>query len=127
MPRGGLRDTRTNSKPMPVSGPGSLSQRTDMAPKPSNALPSIPAPKPTSAPTQPIRSVTPLFADSAYPDVPVTNGHYVGPGETPDKPIPDRYAMLKKYSSQLDAMAMQPDAPEAFVNFWRYAKAAAKG
>lgn len=88
MPSGGKRTQRTNSTPKPVSGPGRLSQRTDMIPsggaygerkemmetlaagnRATPAQPSAPAPK-----------VTGLFAPTEMPQEPVTTGNPLGAG-----------------------------------------------
>lgn len=126
---------------MPVSGPGKLSQRTDMvptggsygsrkateemmagAPMPAGTKSSGPGPKaPTAAP------IVGLFEPSQMPGVPVTNGYSFGPGDTPEPQIPEKYAMLRSYADKLDSMASQPDAPEAFRRFWDYTKTIAKG
>ena len=62
--------------------------------------------------------VTPLFAPTAYPERPVTNGFSVGPGVTPEPPVSDRFAMIQKYKDALDTMAAQDDTPESFKVFW---------
>jgi len=141
MASGGYRPQRVNTQSMPVSGPGKLSQRTDMVPTggsygsrkateeimagasmPAGTKSSSAAPK-TSAPAP----VVGLFEPSQMPGVPVTNGYSVGPGMTPEPMIPEKYAMLRSYTDTLDSMASQPDAPEAFRRFWNYTKTLAKG
>lgn len=144
MPSGGYRPQRVNTEAVAVSGPGKLSQRTDMIPsggtygsrkaneeimagaampkgtKSSSGTPSAP-PRMNTAP------VVGLFEPSQMPGVPVTNGYPFGPGDSPEPQIPEKYAMLRTYSDRLDTMASQPDAPEAFKRFWDYAKTIAKG
>ena len=97
---GGSRPVRTNSTPKPVSGPGKLSQRTDMVPsggaygdrkaivqqmqgapmaknpQPTQSLPQLPMPSP--------KPVTDLFAPTTRPNEPVTAGSPLGPGPGPE-------------------------------------------
>ena len=92
MPSGGKRTQRTNSTPKPVSGPGRLSQRTDMIPsggaygerkeimetiaagnRATPEQPKVPAPK-----------VTGLFAPTEMPQEPVTTGNPLGMGPGPE-------------------------------------------
>lgn len=141
MASGGYRPQRVNTEAVAVSGPGKLSQRTDMVPSggsygsrkateeimsgasmPSGTKSSGPKPQ-VSAPTP----VTGLFEPSQMPGTPVTNGYPFGPGDTPEPQIPEKYAMLRSYADRLDTMAAQPDAPEAFRRFWDYTKTLAKG
>lgn len=119
MPKGGLRSVRTNSENKAVSGPGSLSERTDMQPMnsgqvPQSQIPSVPAPRvsPMQTPQSP---VTNLFAPTENPDEPITAGAPVGPGRSP---VPaSQYAMIEKYMPQLDALATKEDSPESFKIF----------
>jgi hypothetical protein len=125
-----------------VSGPGKLSQRTDMvpsggtygsrkateeimsgAPMPAGTKSAGPGPKSVAS----AAPVVGLFEPSQMPGTPVTNGYPFGPGDTPEPQIPEKYQMLRTYSDRLDTMASQPDAPEAFRRFWDYAKTIAKG
>lgn len=92
MPSGGKRTERTNSTPKPVSGPGRLSQRTDMIPSGgaygerkemmetiaagNRATPEQPAP--------PAPKVTGLFAPTEMPQEPVTTGNPLGAGAGPE-------------------------------------------
>ena len=141
MASGGYRPQRVNTEAVAVSGPGKLSQRTDMVPSggsygsrkateeimsgasmPSGTKSSGPKPK-ASSPTP----VTGLFEPSQMPGTPVTNGYPFGPGDTPEPQIPEKYAMLRSYADRLDTMAAQPDAPESFRRFWDYTKTLAKG
>jgi hypothetical protein len=120
MPRGGARPVRTNSENKAVSGPGSLSERTDMQPLsagqvPQSQIPSVPAPRsPASAPTPPT-PVTNLFAPTERPEEPVTAGAPVGLGRTPEPST--QYGMIQKYMPQLEALASKEDAPESFRIF----------
>jgi hypothetical protein len=70
--------------------------------------------------------VTPITAPTARPGEPVTAGATVGPGYTPETPIPNRYAMINKYAELLDTMAAQNDAPPEFKEFWNYVKTEAR-
>jgi hypothetical protein len=90
--QGGKRPVRTNSQAKPVSGPGSLSQRTDMM---TNSNPNVygdrkateeimsGAPmakqKPVSSP-----AITGLFEQSQSPNEPVTAGNPLGAGPGPE-------------------------------------------
>jgi len=120
MPKGGPRTVRTNSENKAVSGPGSLSERTDMQPLnsgqvPQQQIPAVPvskSPAPTATPPTPI---TNLFAPTERPDEPVTAGAPVGPGRTPTPAT--QYSMIQKYMPQLDALATKEDAPESFKIF----------
>jgi len=119
MPKGGLRSVRTNSENKAVSGPGSLSERTDMQPMnsgqvPQSQIPSVPAPRASSASTPP-SPVTNLFAPTENPNEPVTAGAPVGPGRSPVQA--SQYAMIEKYMPQLDALATKEDSPESFKIF----------
>lgn len=142
MPSGGLRPTRVNTQAMPVSGPGKLSQRTDMVPSggaygeraatesimagaamPAGTKSFGPGPKAPAVSATPVAS---LF-DPSQNSNPVTDGYPFGPGATPEPQIPEQYSMLRAYADKLDTMASQPDAPEAFRRFWDYTKTLAKG
>ena len=126
MPRGGLRTQRTNTEAKPVSGPGALSQRTDMDPiqpgqVPASQVPNVPAariPSPASVSNlqamtrQPI---TNIFAPTENPNEPVTAGAPMGAGRNPE-PVSD-YAMIQKYMPQLDSLAAKEDSPESFKIF----------
>ena len=84
MPRGGLRSVRTNSENKAVSGPGSLSERTDMNPMksgevPQSQIPSVPVSRaPIAAPTQ--TPMSGLFDPTGRPEEPTTAGMPFGPG-----------------------------------------------
>jgi hypothetical protein len=117
MPRGGARPVRTNSENKAVSGPGSLSERTDMQPLsagqvPQSQIPSVPAKNLQSKTVQP---VTNLFAPTERPDEPVTAGAPVGLGRTPEPST--QYGMIQKYMPQLESLAAKEDAPESFKIF----------
>lgn len=82
---GGYREP---SNPAAVSGPGSLSARTDggaMASPPlqSDAGPQASGPLPSGGQVPSRDSVTPLDAPTTRPDEPVTAGAPVGPGIGP--------------------------------------------
>ena len=143
MPSGGYRPQRVNTQAMPVSGPGKLSQRTDMVPSGGSygsrkateemmsgaAMPAGTKSSgggPSKQPKIPTTPVVGLFEPSQNSN-PVTDGFPFGPGYTPEPQIPEKYAMLRTYADKLDTMASQPDAPEAFRRFWDYAKTIAKG
>ena len=117
MARGGPRTVRTNSENKAVSGPGSLSERTDMQPLnsgqvPQSQIPSVPAKNLQSKTVQP---VTNLFAPTERPDEPVTAGAPVGLGRTPEPAT--QYGMIQKYMPQLESLAAKEDAPESFKIF----------
>jgi hypothetical protein len=90
--QGGNRPVRTKSQPKPVSGPGSLSQRTDMM---TNSNPNVYGDRKTTeqlmsaapmAKQQPVSfpSVTGLFEQSQSPNEPVTAGNPMGAGPGPE-------------------------------------------
>ena len=86
--QGGKRPVRTKSQAKPVSGPGALSQRTDMVNSDPNVygdrkatqelMSSAPMAKAQPVPTSP--PVTGLFAPTQRPNEPVTTGNPLGPG-----------------------------------------------
>lgn len=92
MPSGGKREYRTNTEAKPVSGPGRLSQRTDMIPSGgaygerkamveqiaagNRAIP--------EQPSTPAPKVTGLFAPTEMPQEPVTTGNPLGAGAGPE-------------------------------------------
>jgi hypothetical protein len=86
--QGGKRPVRTNSQAKPVSGPGALSQRTDMVNSDPNVYGDRKAMQETmsSAPmakAQPMPSAPPitgLFEETTRPDEPVTSGNPLGAG-----------------------------------------------
>lgn len=144
MARGGNRPVRTNTEAKPVSGPGKLSQRTDMAPQGAKYIPggkygegkalmeqqmSAPmagsaTPKPTAPVLQsaPKGKLTGLFDPTTRPDEPVTAGLPIGPGRSPEPQLAGEYDMINKYLPALEAMASQKDAPPAFVALVNYVK-----
>jgi hypothetical protein len=87
-PQGGKRPVRTNSQAKPVSGPGALSQRTDMmtASNPNvygdrKATEQLMSAAPMAKrPQAPQPNVTGLFAPSELPNEPVTSGSPLGAG-----------------------------------------------
>ena len=90
--QGGKRPVRTNSQAKPVSGPGALSQRTDMM---TNSDPKVygdrkateelmsGAPMAKQQLVSP-PSVTGLFAPTELPNEPVTAGNPMGAGPGPE-------------------------------------------
>lgn len=116
-----------------VSGPGKMSKRTDLpgdgtygSRKDINEIKSG-APMAKATPPEMYRlpsatNVTPLTAETNYPDQPITDGLSVGPGYTPPPAVDNRYAMISKYMNQLDTLAAQPDAPSAFKVFLNFVK-----
>ena len=89
--QGGKRPVRTNSQAKPVSGPGRLSQRTDMV----NSDPNVYGDRKATqelmsgapmAKAQPVPSapVTGLFAPTERPNEPVTTGSPLGAGPGPE-------------------------------------------
>lgn len=92
MPSGGKREYRTNTEAKPVSGPGRLSQRTDMIPSGGAygerketaellAAGNRATPRPSAAPAP---KVTELFAPTEMPNEPVTTGNPLGAGAGPE-------------------------------------------
>lgn len=98
---GGKRPVRTNSTPKPVSGPGKLSQRTDMIPSGgaygdrkemveniaagNRATPDPqPAPQPLPMPAAPSTPLAGLHAPTERPNEPVTSGNPLGEGPGPE-------------------------------------------
>ena len=89
--QGGRRPVRTNSQAKPVSGPGRLSQRTDMVNSDPNVygdrkatqelMSSAPMAKAEAMPATP---VTGLFAPTERPNEPVTTGSPLGAGAGPE-------------------------------------------
>jgi hypothetical protein len=89
--QGGPRTQRTNTQAKPVSGPGALSQRTDMVNSDPNVygdrketkeiMSGAPMAKQRPVPTTPI---TGLFEPTARPNDPVTTGNPLGPGPGPE-------------------------------------------
>lgn len=127
MPRGGARPVRTNSENKAVSGPGSLSERTDMEPMgsgdvPQSQIPSVPVRQ--SQPVAPPQQLTNLFAPTERPDEPITAGASFGPGYTPPQEVTGRYKLISKYMPMLNEQASNPDAPDTFKNFVRFVNAA---
>lgn len=92
MASGGKRTQRTNTEPKPVSGPGRLSQRTDMIPSGGAygerketaellAAGNRATPRPSATPAP---KVTELFAPTEMPNEPVTTGNPLGAGAGPE-------------------------------------------
>jgi hypothetical protein len=90
--QGGKRPVRTNSQAKPVSGPGALSQRTDMVNSDPNVygdrkatqelMSSAPMARAEAIPSAP--PVTGLFAATERPNEPVTTGSPLGAGAGPE-------------------------------------------
>jgi len=147
MPRGGYQKP---SRPAPVSGPGPLSKRTDGGPQAKRDLPDAAygeqkefgqiqdgAPM-QGAPdmgalvgmqSRQMPDLTPLGAESARPDEPVTAGSPSGPGAGPDaiglglsnkaqNEIDAR--QIAQYLPSLERAANQPGVPTSFVRFVKY-------
>jgi len=136
MARGGPRPYRTTSQEKAVSGPGKLSERTDMVPSggpygarkqieeqmagaPMSQGTNVPTMKPSAPATN---KITSLFDMTKNPDQPVTDGVPVGPGYSPPPLINPRFAMVSKYMDQLETMAADPSAPESFRTFITYVR-----
>lgn len=145
MAKGGYRKP---ANPAAVSGPGSLSRRTDGGPiqaakeipgggkygerkeladlqagaaMQGNPTPNVPSPTVPAAPPQ---QLTNLFAPTERPDEPLTAGASFGPGFTPPQETTGRYKMVSKYLPMLNEQASNPDAPDTFKNFVKYVNAA---
>ena len=90
--QGGNRPVRTNTQAKPVSGPGALSQRTDMV----NSDPNVygdrkatqeimsGAPMAKAQPVPTPRPVVGLFDPTQKPNEPVTTGNPMGEGAGPE-------------------------------------------
>ncbi len=90
--QGGKRPVRTKTQAKPVSGPGALSQRTDMV----NSDPNVygdrkatqeimsGAPMAKAQPVPAPAPITSLFAPTERPNEPVTTGNPLGPGAGPE-------------------------------------------
>lgn len=136
MARGGARPYRTTSQEKAVSGPGKLSERTDMVPsggaygdrkRIEEQMAGAPMAKGTPTPkmqaqTTPAKKITSLFDTTSNPDQPVTDGVPVGPGYSPPPPVNPKYAMVAKYMDQLETMAADPSAPDTFKTFVTYVR-----
>lgn len=91
MPRGGPRPQRTETKPKPVSGPGRLSQRTDMIPAGGaygdrKEMQDIIAQgnRATPAPSTASPKIPHIFSPSEFPNEPTTAGQPLGDGPGPE-------------------------------------------
>lgn len=142
--RGGYRRP---SSPAPVSGPSSMSRRTDGGPAAMyvSGLPygegqdfmdlqtSAPMGGESAAKTRtrkgapdPRGGLVPLDAPTQRPDEPLTAGNPLGPGPGPDvltAGMPTGMAdkqIIAKYLPELRAIAAQPGAPDGFKAFVRY-------
>lgn len=137
MAQGGYQAPR---KPAPVSGPGSLSRRTDGPGQPTRDLPNagygeaqdfadIQAGAKMSRAQMP--SVTPLDAPTSRPDEPVTAGSPSGPGAGPESigigmnnreqsAVDTR--QIAQYLPSLERLANSPGVPTGFVRFVKYVR-----
>lgn len=133
----------------PVSGPGQFSQRTDKAVSAANnTLPNaqygenkdyqdIKSAAPMAADSgaiatsfnqlfgNPAASVVGLNADSTMPDVPVTDGADLGPGQGSEALTSSQSSEMQYMASYLPAlefMANQPGSSDAARNLVRYLK-----
>lgn len=139
---------RVPANPAPVSGPGSMSQRTDgqgarymaggqygegqemmdlQTSAPMSKAPAVPKPRAGRGGAAAMQdggaSVTPLFAPTERPDEPVTAGAPFGPGPGPSsmQPSPSgRNDMILKYLPSLEEATRWPDTPETFKALVRY-------
>ena len=131
MARGGPRTQRTNTEAKPVSGPGSLSQRTDMNPIQPGQVPTSQVPVVSPVPVQPqdvtsnhaVNKLTPLFAPTERPNEPVTEGISVGPGSTPETLQTGRFTITTQYLPELQRLAQIKETPQAFKTFVKYVEA----
>lgn len=135
-PKGGYQAPRT---PAPVSGPGSLSRRTDGPGQPSRDLPNAAygeqkefqgiqgAAKMNEAPSM-MPNVTGLGAPTQRPDEPVTAGMDAGPGpgssvlglpKTANQRVQD-FEMLSKYRPMLERYAQSELSSGTMRSFLRY-------
>lgn len=121
--------------PAPVSGPGALSQRTDVqAPMPmtggaygeSQYMDEIQSGADMFA--DPMGAApTPLLAPSQRPDLPVTDGAAIGPGRGVEAVRGDEALAevrgISPYLPMMEKMAARPDSPRAFRALVQYVKA----
>lgn len=131
---------RKPANPAPVSGPGSMSQRTDGGPgQPVRDLPNARygenkdfradqqgAPMQTQGPD--LSQIVPMGADSTRPEEPVTAGIDSGPGMGSTLPplnqlTPEAAARLKSYLPVLIQLASDPDADPATKQYVRQLRA----
>lgn len=78
-----------------------------------------------STPRPKMPPVTPMSAPTEFLNRPVTYGHSVGPGYTPEPAIQDRFAKINQYKDAFDTIAA--DSPEGFQLFWNAVKSQAGG
>ena len=123
-----------NGSGMPLSPPGAMSMRSDMAAQGAMALPD--AAYGEQAEFQAIQGGAPMAggpaapptgmtAPTQQPDVPLTSGANTGPGPgmdaLPTGNVMDAdLKMVAKYLPQFERMATQEDTPESFRLFVRY-------
>lgn len=148
---------RKPSNPAPVSGPGSLSQRTDGGPgQPIREVPaayygerqemrdiqggatmaqgSMPTGSPvmpsngSTPPSAPITPPTPLTAPTEYPDEPGTAGAALGPGPGPASVEPNADAQrLLKYLPAIMRQAESPDSGQQIKMLAQYLRGISGG
>lgn len=148
---------RKPSNPAPVSGPGSLSQRTDGGPgQPVREVPaayygerqemrdiqggatmaqgSMPAGSPTmpsngmTPPSAPMTPPTPLTAPTEYPEEPITAGAPLGPGPGPAPDEPNSDAQrLLKYLPAIMRQAESPDSGQQIKMLAQYLRGISGG
>lgn len=132
---------RRPSTPAPVSGPGSMSARTDGGPSDRQPMRAIPdAAYGEQAEFMDIQSGAPMAAEpsmpppvgldapTSRPDEPITAGAGAGPGPGPDtlpsldSALNQDMVQLVRYLPMLESRAESPDAPQSFRMFVRYLK-----
>lgn len=148
MARGGMRPTAPQNNPANVSATGGAGQSGSQGAKyysggtygqgkemmeQQQGAPLAAAPKPTAAPSMPLRNlppVTPLTAPTELPDEPITSGLAVGPGAGPESLALPRSEdgsadldRLRSYLPALEAAALSPDSSQAFRNYVRVLRA----
>ena len=135
MAQGGYQAPR---KPAPVSGPGSLSERTDGGPgQGAMDMPNAGYGENKDfqeiqkgakmAEGRPMPKITPLNAPSERPDEPITEGNTMGPGGGPEQygirtlqqQSKEDQQSMSVYLPYLEDAANQPGVPPSFVRFVR--------
>lgn len=136
---------RKPGNPAPVSGPGSLSRRTDgrvaegfaygmnkqiNEQAASAPLAKAPQPRPVSASRMmnenPLPAATPITAETMLPNDPITNGAPIGDGDNsvpnlPLGPSPDPdINMIRDYYPMLEFWASQPGTSQATKDYVQY-------
>jgi len=135
---------RTPRNPAPVSGPGSLSRRTDgkqgaqyvsgmpygegqdfydlqTSARMNESGPAVQPAVKSQGPAAPPQQVTPLFAPTERPNEPITAGAPFGPGPGPaQQPPVSKFAPIVKYLPALEEATKWQDAPENFRALVRF-------